>query len=532
MKTKSLKLRTKLQIALMLLSFILILGISITGGLIYRRRMEEQYSNAAFETATIVSNLIDGDRIAKYRNTLEKDDYYEQARATLQMVRRNVGVKYLYVVIPEENQFYIWDTGEEGDEGVCDLGDTDDFYGDGYEIMHKAFQPNAEKTILITTSDVYGYLASAYVAILDSNGQPAALASVDVSLDEINQEIRQFYLMILGASVVIIALFSVLYFRYLQKALIKPINMLAQDTSRLVSDQMEALDSFQNRIHSGDELQSLGESFERMTRDLSKYIQNLANVTAEKERIGAELNIATKIQADMLPRIFPPYPNRSEFELYATMDPAKEVGGDFYDFFLVDDDHIGLVIADVSGKGVPAALFMVIAKTLIKNRAMTGESPAEIMNHLNEQLFEGNEAEYFVTVWMAIIQISTGKGVALNAGHEHPALRRKDGVYELQIYRHSPPVATVEGVRFRQHDFELAPGDELFVYTDGVAEATDIHNELFGAERMVNTLNQHLDETPEQQLRAMKQSIDDFVGEAPQFDDITMLCFRYLGPNQ
>ena len=250
----------------------------------------------------------------------------------------------------------------------------------------------------------------------------------------------------------------------------------------------------------------------------------------EKERIGAELNVATQIQADMLPRIFPAFPERNEFDLFASMAPAKEVGGDFYDFCLVDDDHIALVMADVSGKGVPAALFMVIAKTLIKNRALLGESPATVLKNVNEQLCEGNEAELFVTVWLAVIEISTGKGMAANAGHEHPVLRRAGGRYELVTYRHSPAVATMEGIRFREHPFELHPGDSLFVYTDGVPEATNSKDELFGNDRMLEALNSEPDAVPEQLLKNVRSGIDTFVGDAPQFDDITMLGFTYMGP--
>ena len=211
------------------------------------------------------------------------------------------------------------------------------------------------------------------------------------------------------------------------------------------------------------------------------------------------------------------------------MTPAKEVGGDFYDFFLVDEDHIALVMADVSGKGVPAALFMVIAKTLIKNHAQSGESPAEILERVNEQLCEGNEAEVFVTVWHAIIEISTGKGLAANAGHVHPALRRADGKYELAVYRHSIAVAAMEGVRFKEHEFKLEPGDSLFVYTDGVPEAADSKPELFGNERMLAALNRDPAASPRDLLANVRGEIDSFVGDAAQFDDITMLCFRYFG---
>ena len=211
------------------------------------------------------------------------------------------------------------------------------------------------------------------------------------------------------------------------------------------------------------------------------------------------------------------------------MTPAKEVGGDFYDFFMVDDSHLGIVMADVSGKGVPAALFMVIAKTLITNRSMMGGGPAEILKYVNEQLCEGNKAELFVTVWLAILDVTTGKGLAANAGHEHPAICRSGGQFELDIYRHSPAVATMDGMRFREHEFELHPGDRLFVYTDGVPEATSKEKELFGTDRMLEALNSQPDALPDQILANVRKHIDGFVKDAEQFDDLTMLCLEYKG---
>ena len=267
-----------------------------------------------------------------------------------------------------------------------------------------------------------------------------------------------------------------------------------------------------------------------MEKDLGEYVDHLMKVTKEKERIGAELSVATEIQAGMLPMIFPAFPDRSEFDLYASMTPAKEVGGDFYDFFFIDDDHLALVMADVSGKGVPAALFMVIAKTLIKDQALMGElSPGRILMQTNERLCESNTKELFVTVWLAILNVKTGEGMAANAGHEHPALRRAGEAYELQLYKHSPAVATMEGMRFREHEFVLHPGDSLFVYTDGVAEATNARDELYGTDRMIEALNEEPEASPEEVLVAVKSSVDRFVADAPQFDDLTMLCLRYNG---
>ena len=281
----------------------------------------------------------------------------------------------------------------------------------------------------------------------------------------------------------------------------------------------------------GDEIEVLAESFAKQSALNMLYIDQIRHVTAEKERISAELDMASKIQASQLPRLFPAFPNRREFSLFASMTPAKEVGGDFYDFFMVGTDHIALVMADVSGKGVPAALLMMVARVLIKSSLQNGKSPAEALESVNKQICESNDAGFFVTIWVAVLEISTGKGVASNAGHEHPVLRRAGGSYELVIYRHSMPVGTMEGIRFEQHEFHLNPGDSIFVYTDGVAEATNGDDELYGTERMLSALNSEPDAQPEQVLTNVMNDITGFVDGAEQFDDITMLCFRYMGPS-
>ena len=344
------------------------------------------------------------------------------------------------------------------------------------------------------------------------------------SVYRMDRDIRTALIIYAAAFLILIVAVIVISYRF-AKSLTDPLVALEKDAMTISEGNLD----YRAQVRSNDEIGDLAKSFNRMAASLDQYVKDLTRVTAEKERIGAELNVAAQIQADMLPRIFPAFPERSEFDLYAVMDPAKEVGGDFYDYFMVDDDHICLVMADVSGKGVPAALFMVIAKTLIKSRAQMGDSPAEILNNVNEQLCEGNEAELFVTVWLAVIEISTGRGVAANAGHEHPVIRRAGGQYELVTYRHSPAVAAMQGTRFREHSFELHPGDSLFVYTDGVPEATDSANRLFGPERMLDALNRDTLAAPRQLLQTVWREIDEFVGRAPQFDDITMLNFQYRG---
>ncbi len=284
------------------------------------------------------------------------------------------------------------------------------------------------------------------------------------------------------------------------------------------------------KIKINNELGALSADISDMVVSIDQYVSEIRDITAEKEKIAAELSVATKIQADMLPNKFPAFPDRKEFDLYATMDPAKEVGGDFYDFFFVDEDHLCLVIADVSGKSVPAALFMVNSKTRIQNQAIQGKSAREILAVVNDQLCEGNELGYFVTVWIAIIDLRTGKGIVSNAGHEHPVVRRAGGTYEAVIYNHSPAVGVMNGIPFREHEIELHPGDRIFVYTDGVPEATNEQDELFGLDRLIESLNSHGEDTLQELLPDLKKDIDLFVGKAPQFDDITMLGFEYYGP--
>lgn len=241
-----------------------------------------------------------------------------------------------------------------------------------------------------------------------------------------------------------------------------------------------------------------------------------------------ELNMATEIQASMLPSIFPAFPTRDEIDLYASMDPAKEVGGDFYDFFMIDDNHIGVVIADVSGKGVPAALFMMISKTIIQNFAKLGVSAAEVLTKSNEALCAQNKMKMFVTAWVGILDLSTGRMTCSSAGHEYPAIFH-EGKFELLKDKHGLVLGAMSGVRYKDYEVQLDKGDKIFVYTDGVPEATNAHNELFGTDRMVEALNTDAEANPKDLLRIVREAVDAFVGGAEQFDDLTMLCLEYRG---
>ncbi|MBP3719777.1 MAG: SpoIIE family protein phosphatase [Clostridia bacterium] len=538
-------------------ALVLVISLALAGGLsaiayqVNRTRVDDLMMQTTAQDAATVAAFMDGDFLRELmqavrtdefsqvrekalaaedeeiiRTWLQEKGFYERFDATMKVLatyQEKMDVRFMYV------QSVIGD----GSVNLCDPSE-DLLYLGSVEMSPDefvAYQTNLRVAPTVSTTD-FGWLCSAYEPILASDGEAVAIMGVDLDMNEVMRERHAFlFSMLLFAAQLMVISFAVT-FLLMRKMATRPLSMLSKATLGF-ADRGEGFtqeDVIDLPIRSQDEIGDLYQEIRSMQSRMVEYMQNLTRVTAERERIGAELNIATQIQADMLPRIFPPFPDRHEFEIYATMDPAKEVGGDFYDFFLIDEEHLGLVMADVSGKGVPAALFMVIAKTLIKNRAQMGGGPAETLRYVNDQLCEGNDAELFVTVWFAILDLKTGRGVAANAGHEHPVLRRENGKFELVLYRHSPAVATLAGMKFREHEFEMHPGDTLFVYTDGVPEATNAGNELFGTDRMLDALNREADVAPETLLRNVRKDLDDFVGDAPQFDDITMLGLHYRGP--
>lgn len=484
---------------------------------------------------------VDNDMIAKMDDDTKKlfaELCYSDLSREFDVMKQSYRPLYLYSFKIRGNEMFIFVTGTKDDEkraseggDLFELGTIFDYEKGNYYVLDKVLETgqSVRDMDLSWGSGADHSVIHAFEPII-VDGKLRGVVGVSFKSTEMIYQSLRIMLIMLFITLSFYVVMIILVIDHVRKIVVRPIDKEQKILERYENDK-DSLSASRDleTIKTNNEIERMAKSFASMVTELDRYMEEIQFVTAEKERIGAELGVATKIQADMLPRIFPAFPDREEFDLYATMTPAKEVGGDFYDFFLVDDDHLALVMADVSGKGVPAALFMVIAKTLIKNRAMLGGSPSEVLSYANDQLCEHNEAELFVTVWMAIIEISTGKGVAANAGHEHPAIKRAGGQWELVEYKHSAAVATMEGIRFREHEFEIHPGDCLYVYTDGVPEATDSSNELYGCDRMLSALNREADADPKKLLENVKYSIDAFVGQAPQFDDITMMCVKYFG---
>ncbi len=521
---------------------LLIIYTTISGVIGYRATSDslyDQYTEDAFQVANAAAFVVDGDELDEMVRGGEDSELYRETWNRLDQLCNAFDATFVYVIQPDLTDYghitFLFSTVRwESEYTPYELGYVRTTTNDEYKLKYRNLYEGVSDRELLLLNDA-GYKRSSHhitamVPVKNTDQRTKAIICVQRQLDDI-RNIQMGYVSRVIETLLMLAAFEITGVGlYLSEQLIKPVTKITEEASRFARENETAEKKLTDSIRGQDEIGVLAQSIDRMEEQITDYMQHLTTVTAEKERISTELNVAKQIQADMLPSVFPAFPDHDDFDIFATMTPAKEVGGDFYDFFLVDDDHLAMVMADVSGKGVPAALFMVITKTLIKNRAQMGDSPAEILFHVNNQLCDGNETEMFVTVWMAILELSTGKGVAVNAGHEHPVICRRGGRHELVIYRHSMVVAAMEDMVFREHSFELHPGDRLFVYTDGVPEATNTRNELFGTERMLEALNRDPEASPEAQLKEVRESLDAFVGDAPQFDDITMLGMCYYGP--
>lgn len=528
----------KLTLLIILLSVTLGLVAILMSYRVFSSTMTDYYVRLGTNLVRTLASQLDAEELERYYATGTVDDAYYVTQDFIRDMAENNDVEYLYVVRPHGTGVtFLFDSdmdvdtdGSYSEGGYCALGSYVDLVGEFADTLDNLLAGRPVDPI-VQWDESYGWLMTAMTPVLHSDGSMAGYVMADISMNEVMNTQRDFLLVLAVLLTALTVAFIVLFLFVTRKHVIRPIDLLTQAAAAFIRNneaELAAGTAAVNvpEIHTRDEVELLANAFRKMQEDMISYIRSFMAVTAEKERIGAELNVATQIQADMLPRIFPAFPERREFDIYASMTPAKEVGGDFYDFFLVDDDHLAVVIADVSGKGVPAALFMVIAKTLLKNAVQMGLSPKAALEKVNNQLCENNEAEMFVTVWLGVYEISTGKLTAANAGHEYPAIRRADGQFELFKDRHGFVLAGMENARYREYELEIGEGDTLFVYTDGVAEATDSANTLYGTDRMLAALNRNRDLDSEALLHQVKADIDCFVGSAPQFDDITMLALQ------
>lgn len=406
------------------------------------------------------------------------------------------------IIISDEQGTIISDRdGHEG-EKVGILGSTDQQSGIRQGVCFDAEIYGADSFCMYTKTEGYFIIA----VLPKSEG----LFHRDVSV----------YILAFMEILVFAAFFANIYF-LIKKLIVDNIQKINSSLAQITQGDLDVTVD----VRSNEEFASLSDDINSTVVTLKHYIDEAA------ARIDQELEFAKQIQHSSLPSVFPPYPNRKDFSIYASMDTAKEVGGDFYDFYLLDADHLAFLIADVSGKGIPAAMFMMTAKTLIKGLAESGIEVNEVFTRANAKLCEGNDAGMFVTAWMGILDLKTGLLKYADAGHNPPVLRRAGGEYEYLKIRPNFILAGMEGMKYRLNELQLAPGDEIFLYTDGVTEAQNSEKQLYGEKRLLQSLNEKSGLTVEEICAKVKKDVDAFVGEADQFDDMTMLCVHLTRPD-
>jgi len=559
MHRKKSKLALKFVIGFMLLGILICATSSLIGYHQYKSVIEKQYNDTAYQTVDVAMSYIEKEALLEYvavvkdvrdgkktseqlKEYTESDEYKTVAKHIVDL-RRGMEANDIFFVYIDRATLVSYTEGDENckplwflfdayhrEEYSYMLGDNSPFNPKYIEEIEKMMETGERSDNYFISEGDYGYNTSALMPIhVDKNGdeiEGMLIACVEVPMTTIQSALRQYVIYAVLITIVLIIIFIAIYMVYLYRRVIVPIDKVADEADSFIENQNRISENLKD-IKTKDEIQNLAESILKMQIDINDYIANLTQITAEKERIGAELDVAKHIQASMLPCIFPAFPGKKEIDIYATMEPAKEVGGDFYDFFMVDDRHLAIVMADVSGKGVPAALFMVIGKTLIKDHTTPGRDLGKVFTEVNDLLCESNSEELFITAFEGVLDLVTGEFVYVNAGHEMPFIYKSGGNFEPYKIRAAFVLAGMEGMKYRAGSMMLEPGDKIFQYTDGVTEATNINNELYGMDRLGEILNKVKLGTPHEILPAIKKDIDEFVGEAPQFDDITMLCLEY-----
>ena len=522
-------------IVLLLVTFAVI--VSIIGYRSFSEALLNQYTEGAFLTAKAAARLVDSDHIDEYVGSGGTGEKYEETWAALDSLCNTSGSTFIYVILPDRTDYahitFLFSTIDHNSSyTVYSFGYLRDTTNDEYrEKYRNIYELRSERELVIRNK---GYIETgnhitAMIGLKDYKGDVQAILCVQRQMDVMSKTLSSYMHRIYLVLVIMALLVITGQALYLHRVLLKPINQISEEAERFSTENKPAEKRLQELIKSNDEIGVLAGSIDRMEDQIQDYVDNITRITAEKERINTELNLATRIQAAMLPHIFPPFPDRPEFDIYASMDPAKEVGGDFYDYFLIDEDHLGLVIADVSGKGVPAALFMMASKIILASAAKMGKSPAQILTDTNAAICANNHEEMFITVWLGILEISTGRLTAANAGHEYPVLCAPGALYELFKDKHGFVIGGMDNIKYKEYELTLEPGSRLFIYTDGVPEATDGEGNMFGTGRMLDALNRETRACPKDVLRNVRAAVDDFVKDAEQFDDLTMLCLEYRG---
>ena len=451
-------------------------------------------------------------------------------------IARNYEFSYLFGIVseePYEQQFWLFNASKIG-------GLSGNKFGEIFELgMNLTTTEKQRKAMRSAASGTPSYAvnqdgkyADYYYPLTSFDGHDVLIGLTRYYQTVHERVLHRIYDLGLLLLLIMCALAG-FYLLMIRRTVLDPMKMI-QKNIRQYKETKDSSVIVKNlsRLRSQNELKLLGEDVTALAEEMSRHTERIEKITAERERIETELNLAGRIQTSMLPGGFPAFPERNDFDIYGSMDPAKEVGGDFYDFFLVDDRHLCMIIADVSGKGIPAALFMMASRITLSHNIRMGKSPSQILADTNEAICSRNPEEMFVTVWLGILDLETGILTAANAGHEYPLLKEPDGSYVLYRDRHGFVLGGEAGMKYREYEITMRPGSSLFLYTDGLPEAVDPDENMFTTDRILEVLNESPEASPRTAVMNMRKAVDDYVRDSEPFDDLTMLCMQYNGPDK
>lgn len=518
---------------------LLVFGIVISaiGYISFTNTLKKEYETTTYHMATTATSLVEGDLIDDYLNDEELASYYT-SYDYLKKYCNYMDVTLIHVFTIDESNYldaknvFNVVNDKELEAGTYTEWELGFGFGERFTKNYKEYYEKICKkeieygTVFRTTNlrDKEAHLTT-IVPVKNEAGDIVAILSIQRPMSELVNGRRPYTITVLLSTAALIIFIGIVSGLYLKYQFVKPLKEVTDETKEFAKDNKKKTDLSEKK-YKILEISELGDSVNTMENEMLEYIENITKITSEKERISTELNIASAIQETSIPNQFPAFPERLDFDIFASMTPAKEVGGDFYNFSLIDDDHLALIIADVSGKGIPAALFMMVTNILITERLSFGESPSVAIESVNERICRRNVLNMFVTMWVGVLELSTGTLKCANAGHNDPAVYRKNGSFELIKFPHGLVVGAMSGIKYVDKEIKLEKGDKLFVYTDGVFEAIDKDNKLYGMDLLLENLNFAKDLNPEGIVNYIKNSVFEYAGLTPQFDDMTMLCIE------
>lgn len=520
-KPSNKQLATKIAKTCCLFAVIISVLIGVLLGISSYRAQIEDYSNRAFGFTRMIADHIDADSLEHYLDTKEKDDYYNEIEAYIGDIRKYNNIDYIYVGQARDDELhYVWGSFINAADEDFVVGHVDKLSKEARKKVH--FYDGNEQ-FLVYTMPGSGLYGAAGTPLKNSRGEVVGFVSADVDMNNIISYFIKSFVKLLIMTAIVTAFVSYLLYKRTKNQIVKPLLSVKSAVGEMI-DHIEDEENIQIDCNTGDEIEELANAFTKMNADMKVYIEKIKDMTIERQKIQSDLEAAASIQRSALVHEFPCTDN---YEIFAIMDPAKEVGGDFYDFFPLDDTHMVALVADVSGKGVPAAMLMVSARTFIRNAFLYGQPTEKVFENVNNRITEQSDDGFFITALGGVLDLTSGEFKFVNAGHLPPFIRRKNGNFEKRPVKAELVLGCFHGTEYHTDSIILEPGDRMFLYTDGVTEAMNPDKNEYGFDNLLESLNRHAAEDQHGFVEALAEDISIFAKDTPQNDDITMLCLDF-----